>query len=287
MLKRRREFHCRRRPPYFKGAASATTAAAARTARGALGTMSRSLRTRRMTLYQTRDGDETIPSVPPVHLDAARGQWQTAPPAGESSYDAAPSGSRLSVRQGGPETRRTSVAGKRGTALSKASEVGINLKRRLSMRYAEPTELDDRGFSAVPDVPPLPSVIPGAPDLPPSSTAVGRASRAEAGEYGAGVRYDTNGQPLPVMGDGFADEEGGQELVGMDDAVAEARAQDPFIHGRTSLDSRKIASNVLLIDGIASDPMLDLEMLSSDKFNPEECKFDELHNAVQSSRSKS
>lgn len=40
----------------------------------------------------------------------------------------------------------------------KASQVGSNLKNRLSMRYAEPTQLGPGGFSAIPAVPALPSM---------------------------------------------------------------------------------------------------------------------------------
>lgn len=126
--------------------------------------------------------------------------------------------------------------------MKKASEVGSNLKKRLSMRYAEPTELGPGGFSAVPEVPSLPPVLPMAGlELKPSMHS----------DSHRGLSMD--GAPrMPVLGDGFAEE------ADLDDEAYRPRGSSDT--GRSGLE------------GYAADPAIDLNLLSREDFDPEACE---------------
>ena len=104
--------------------------------------MSRSLRTRPMTLY-AQDGQP--PVIPPVPILESQHQAQQTTSTSTSRYGAYASTSSAPIQQ----RHRDKVK-------KKASEVGSNLKKRLSMRYAEPTTLTPGGFSAIPSIPSLP-----------------------------------------------------------------------------------------------------------------------------------
>lgn len=211
--------------------------------------MSRSLRSRPLTLYQARNSVATPqPVIPAIDEDH-----------GASGSHDAPSGQRRRSGLGGGANAMRKTAGKR-TGLSKASEVGSNLKKRLSMRYAQPTEVDSGGFSAIPEVPSLPTVLPGAPDLPPDSRG----------------GYDANGRPLPIMGEGFGDIDAQQDVMGgIEDALEgsshHSHGRPGSLQGRTSLDGRAMARR-LSLEGFATDPAIDLDMLSQENFDPEMCE---------------
>ncbi|CBQ68741.1 related to EXO84-exocyst protein essential for secretion [Sporisorium reilianum SRZ2] len=109
--------------------------------------MSRSLRTRPMTLYAQDGQQPVIPPVPAAYAnDAPYAQQQNA--LRHSRYDAAGASSHAESS--------SSSSGMLKKSKKKASQVGSNLKKRLSMRYAEPTQLGPGGFSAIPAVPSLP-----------------------------------------------------------------------------------------------------------------------------------
>jgi hypothetical protein len=186
-----------------------------------------------MTVYQARDSSLQS-AIPPVQEAAA----------------ASSSSSR------GNEDRRKPGGGKksgnRKGALGKASEVGSNLKKRLSLRYAEPTALGEGGFSAIPEVPSIPSTMPGAPDLPPGGINYGarRSSRA-----------------LPIMGDGFHDHDEQGE-----DGMGDALHQQPYsraasMRGRASMEDMHSMTGTLQLEGYSDDPAIDLEMLSQEIFD--------------------
>ncbi|UZJ52850.1 hypothetical protein CBS101457_002170 [Exobasidium rhododendri] len=212
--------------------------------------MSRSLRSRPMTLYQVREGEQSI--IPPV-------------PEASSAFTAAQAST---ISGQGNEKRRSRLAAtggknKRGP-LSKASEVGSNLKKRLSMRYAEPTELGPGGFSAIPDVPAMPSDIPGAPDLPPGSMP-----------YGTQMGYHSAGG-LPIMGQGFndIDEHGGmmgilEDGIGESNQVHSQARGESVLRGRSSLEEKGSSVGALHLEGYINDPAIDLDMLSQENFDPQ------------------
>ncbi|CDR98683.1 hypothetical protein, partial [Sporisorium scitamineum] len=99
-----------------------------------------------MTLYAQDGQQPVIPAVPASTSaypdDASYAQQQSA--LRHSCYDAS---------SGHPESPSSGMLKK---SKKKASQVGSNLKKRLSMRYAEPTQLGPGGFSAIPAVPSLP-----------------------------------------------------------------------------------------------------------------------------------
>ncbi|SPO27997.1 related to EXO84 - exocyst protein essential for secretion [Ustilago trichophora] len=121
--------------------------------------MSRSLRTRPMTLYAQDGQQPVIPPVPTASSSAypsnhaSYSQQQQQQQQHGSSYHAHQSNTNAvsSSSSSGGNTSRVLKKSKK-----KASEVGSNLKKRLSMRYAEPTQLGPGGFSAIPAVPSLP-----------------------------------------------------------------------------------------------------------------------------------
>lgn len=132
-----------------------------------------SLRTRPLTLYGSRDA--AAPNAPEPRTSSRRQQPGAADEWGQSSSNA-PSSSTGAYERRGSESKKGRRAGDGGGG---ASAVGSNLKKRMSMRYAEPTELGPGGFSAVPDMPPMPSVLPGAPDLPPGAAPYGYAAQTQ------------------------------------------------------------------------------------------------------------
>lgn len=224
--------------------------------------MSRSLRTRPLTLYQSRDSQE--PAIPPVRgssrADDAYGAIEETNSDGRVQVQ--PREQKRLSGMGGAVRK----AGKR-SGLSKASEVGSNLKKRLSMRYAEPTEIGPGGFSAIPEVPALPpQVMPGAPDLPPGLA-----------QFNQSELHEPSGRPMPIMGHGFDDEGAAMsgsnnDLAYQEDALVGDAA--PSIRPRASGDSARTSGSKggLSLENFANDPAIDLEMLSHDKFDPQACE---------------
>lgn len=112
-----------------------------------------------MTLYAQEGQQPVIPPVPAVSssqpYSAASYSQQQQQQHQKDVYHHSRQGSSNAIpsssAQGGGNTSRVLKKSKK-----KASEVGSNLKKRLSMRYAEPTQLDSGGFSAIPAVPSLP-----------------------------------------------------------------------------------------------------------------------------------
>lgn len=191
-----------------------------------------------MTVYRARDSS----------LSSAVPQVQEAAPAASTSRG---------IDKNVPPSAGKRSGGKRGGALSKASEVGSNLKKRLSLRYAEPTELGPGGFSAIPEVPSLPGVVPGAPDLPPGGLHYGarRSSR------------------LPIMGEGFHEVDQPGELE-YDDGSGEGPHHQVYgaaasTKGRTSVGDIASMTGMLQLEGYTHDPAVDLEMLSQEAFDPQ------------------
>lgn len=135
--------------------------------------MSRSLRTRPMTLYAQDGQQPAIPQLPPASSststyprDGSYSQQQQQQHRQEHHHQQV---SSQQTRYGASNLIRSLSSGGGGGAASsgntstvlkkskkKASEVGSNLKKRLSMRYAEPTPIGPGGFSAIPAVPSLP-----------------------------------------------------------------------------------------------------------------------------------
>ncbi|KAJ9474696.1 Exocyst complex component EXO84 [Pseudozyma hubeiensis] len=190
--------------------------------------MSRSLRTRPMTLY-AQDGQQ--PLIPPVPSTTAYAH--DAP--STSSY----SQQQASLRQSRYDVATSSAAasGSGGGALlkkskKKASEVGSNLKKRLSMRYAEPTQLGPGGFSAIPSVPSLPPMPEIHIDDRPHRDIEDDALRHAIGEASGDVGYDPNDDQL--------------------DAI------------RKSSDTQRSRTDIF-----SNDPAVDLQLLSQSDFDPQ------------------
>lgn len=107
-----------------------------------------------MTLY-AQDGQQ--PLIPPVGAATATNSSSSS-----SSYPNKASYARQQTSSSNSQYDAPTLASSSGggallkKSKKKASEVGSNLKKRLSMRYAEPTQLGPGGFSAVPAVPSLP-----------------------------------------------------------------------------------------------------------------------------------
>ncbi|PWN52446.1 hypothetical protein IE53DRAFT_367213 [Violaceomyces palustris] len=170
--------------------------------------MSRSLRSRPMTLY-SKDDQPNIPNLP------------------GSSSNVIPSSSSLS--QMAAREAKVVKKGKKG-GVRKAAEVGSNLKKRLSMRYAEPTELGPGGLSAIPQVPSLPS----------------------ANQFNVSVNQqymDKTGRSLPILGEGFSEE------PDFDDETYRPKASFDTTASRT--------------DHFAGDFSVDVGLLSQDDFDPQ------------------
>jgi len=209
-----------------------------------------------MTLYQSRDSEQSmIPPIPEVPT--------TTTPAAATNN----SNRGNEKRRSGLITTSAKRQGSKRGPLSKASEVGSNLKKRLSMRYAEPTELGPGGFSAIPEVPAMPNVIPGAPDLPPGSMPY---------SLGRQAGYDSTGRLLPVMGRGFNDmDENGEMVGGYEDGLGESSSHHSHGRGgspmrvRTSVDDNMSMAGTLHLEGYANDPAIDLELLSQENFDPQ------------------
>lgn len=186
--------------------------------------MSRSLRTRPMTLY------------------AQEGQQPIIPPVPSSSSSAFPANPSLSHRQqslsqqaryGGTAAESSSSKGVLKKSKKKASEVGSNLKKRLSMRYAEPTQLGPGGFSS----------IPAVPSLPPMPTI----------HIDDRPHHDNDDQRyLPTIGEGSHD----------------TNAYDPDDNELNALrkSSETTRTRTEIFQG---DPAVDLELLTQSDFDPQ------------------
>ncbi|GAC98205.1 potential exocyst complex component Exo84 [Pseudozyma hubeiensis SY62] len=190
--------------------------------------MSRSLRTRPMTLY-AQDGQQ--PLIPPVPSTAAYAH-DTASTSSYSQQQASLRHSRYDVA-----ASSAAASGSGGGALlkkskKKASEVGSNLKKRLSMRYAEPTQLGPGGFSAIPSVPSLPPMPEIHIDDRPHRDIEDDALRHAIGEASGDVGYDPNDDQL--------------------DAI------------RKSSDTQRSRTDIF-----SNDPAVDLHLLSQSDFDPQ------------------
>ncbi|KAK0555753.1 exocyst complex component exo84 [Tilletia horrida] len=159
--------------------------------------MSRSLRSRPLTLYGSTDGhgqQQQQPAVPQLSRQTQQQQQQ-------QQYDSASSSSNIfrksSRRQqqifplspsadpttqsqyNGLQSPGTPKEGSSpGNARRMSTAIGNNLRKRLSMRYAEPTALGPGGLSAVPQMPALP---------PQFSTAQGGDDGGEGADAGPGM----------------------------------------------------------------------------------------------------
>ncbi|KAN0061879.1 exocyst complex component exo84 [Thecaphora frezii] len=173
--------------------------------------MSRSLRTRPMTLYN-KDDQPVVPSIP-ASASYSSNNARAGPSRTDANHAAAPHSSGSVLRK----------------SRKKASEVGSNLKKRLSMRYAEPTTLGPGGFSAIPEVPSLPPM----PQI----------------QVGQTITHQSDGTLLPIMGDGFA--EG-------------FKAEQGGLRPRGSSDTARSGT-----ENFADDPAIDLNLLSQDDFDPQ------------------
>ncbi|PWZ01194.1 hypothetical protein BCV70DRAFT_188397 [Testicularia cyperi] len=193
--------------------------------------MSKSLRTRPMTLY-AQDGQQ--PAIPPV---------STAYDSSHAGPSSSTSGGRISHGRGGSSSQQPplqsqshayshSLSGVKALKKSKkkASEVGSNLKKRLSMRYAEPTELGPGGFSAVPAVPSLPSM-----------------PRIQIGDQ---VEHSSDGRLLPVIGE---ETTRSQDVDELEDRLP-----------RKSTDTTRSRTETF-----ETDPAIDLQLLSQADFDPQ------------------
>lgn len=216
-----------------------------------------------MTLYPGRDGEQGS-VIPPVPSSSGSMPQQNA----SSSSSSRGSDRRPSIMTGTGTGFAKRSKDKRGGggALSKASEVGSNLKKRFSMRYAEPTEIDASGYSAIPEVPSMPGVVPGAPDLPPGSQYQGY------GQEGA----MQGSRPMPMMGRGFEDIDEHGEGVGTYEEGVLQDGSNKHRNGVTHIARSKVSamdtaslSGSLQVENFAHDPAIDLDMLSSEDFDPQ------------------
>ncbi|TKY89063.1 hypothetical protein EX895_001594 [Sporisorium graminicola] len=186
--------------------------------------MSRSLRTRPMTLY-AQDGQQ--PVIPPV--PAAAGASSAYPSdAPYAQQQSALRHSRYDASSGAPESSSSGMLKK---SRSKASQVGSNLKKRLSMRYAEPTQLGPGGFSAIPAVPSLPPMPQIHIDDRP--------------------HHDIDDRYLPAIGESSQD-----AAYDPDDNELNAI--------RKSSDTQRTRTDVF-----EGDPAVDLQMLTQSDFDPQ------------------
>ncbi|SJX64383.1 related to EXO84-exocyst protein essential for secretion [Sporisorium reilianum f. sp. reilianum] len=184
--------------------------------------MSRSLRTRPMTLYAQDGQQPVIPPVPAAYAnDAPYAQQQNA--LRHSRYDAAGASSHAESS--------SSSSGMLKKSKKKASQVGSNLKKRLSMRYAEPTQLGPGGFSAIPAVPSLPPMPQIHIDDRP--------------------HHDTDDRFLPAIGESSHD-----AAYDPDDNELNAI--------RKSSDTQRTRTDVF-----EGDPAVDLQMLTQSDFDPQ------------------
>ncbi|CCF50664.1 hypothetical protein NDA11_005482 [Ustilago hordei] len=189
--------------------------------------MSRSLRTRPMTLYAQEGQQPVIPPVP-----TASSSSSTYP------KDASSSQQQNSLRYGAyAASGPAESSGKHGTSkvLKKskknASEVGSNLKKRLSMRYAEPTQLGPGGFSAIPALPSLPPMPEIHIDDQP--------------------HHDTDKRYLPAIGESSKD-----AAYDADEKELEAM--------RKSCETTRTRTDVF-----QGDPAVDVQLLSASEFDPQ------------------
>lgn len=187
--------------------------------------MSRSLRSRPMTLY-AQEGQPVIPPVPSTH----------AYPHASSSSSSQPSQSHDGASAGGSSSSTRHVLKK---SKKKASEVGSNLKKRLSMRYAEPTQLGPGGFSAAPAVPRLPPM--------PEIQIDDRPHRDMDERYLA---------PVPQSASRRASGDDDDAAYDPDDAELNAL--------RKSSDTARTRTDVF-----EGDPAVDLQLLSQAEFDPQ------------------
>ena len=192
--------------------------------------MSRSLRTRPMTLY-AQDGQQ--PVIPPV--PAASSSQAYPNDASYSRHQQQQQQQQHSCHGSSNAVPSSSTGGSTSKVLKKskkkASEVGSNLKKRLSMRYAEPTQIAPGGFSAIPAVPSLPPMpqihIDDRPHL------------------------DTDDRYLPAIGETSHDaayDPDDQELLAMRKSSETTRTRTDVFQG---------------------DPAVDLELLSQSDFDPQ------------------
>ncbi|SPO28826.1 related to EXO84 - exocyst protein essential for secretion [Ustilago trichophora] len=200
--------------------------------------MSRSLRTRPMTLY-AQDGQQ--PVIPPVPAASS-----SAYPSNNASYPQQQQqhqqqhGSSYHTHQSNSNAVSSSSSSSGGNASrvlkkskKKASEVGSNLKKRLSMRYAEPTQLGPGGFSAIPAVPSLPPM--------PQIHIDDRPHHDNDDDH----RY------LPVIGESSHD-------AAYDPDENELQAM------RKSSETTRTRTDIF-----ESDPAVDLQLLSQSDFDPQ------------------
>ncbi|KAK0565267.1 exocyst complex component exo84 [Tilletia horrida] len=189
--------------------------------------MSRSLRSRPLTLYDTGDGSQTpgqqhqqhpLPSHQHHYQQQQQQQQDYGPSSAGSSSNllfrksskrpqqqlqqppyaqqqaAVPALSPAPHTQDSGSGDASPNAPGTGRRMSKA--IGNNLRKRLSMRYAEPTALGPGGLSAVPQMPALPAQY-SAGD--PSSSLPAE----DAGMAGIGLRAGRGLPPSGSMGDSF------------------------------------------------------------------------------------
>ncbi len=153
----------------------------------------------------------------------------------EAGYSQQQQYSSQQARYGGSAAGEPSSSASTANVLKKskkkASEVGNNLKKRLSMRYAEPTQLGPGGFSAIPAVPSLPPM--------PEIHIDDRPHR------------DTDYRHLPAMGESFND-----NAYDPDDNELQAM--------RKSSETTRTRTDVF-----EGDPAVDLQLLTQSDFDPQ------------------
>ncbi|PWO00852.1 hypothetical protein FA09DRAFT_293361 [Tilletiopsis washingtonensis] len=198
--------------------------------------MSRSLRTRPLTLYASRES-----AGPSQSVDDARGGQQTPNSASRKAVPGSGGGSR--------DQGLTPTSGRRG-GFSRASEVGSNLKKRLSMRYAEPTELGPGGYSTAPALPPMP--------------------------HSALSQTDGYGQPLPIMGDGFEDGPGDYQTY-------EDEARQPS-SGRKERSSDERESRIVAMPSASLSSRCTGARAKSGQKSAEAASFHDYHDFIRVSK---
>jgi hypothetical protein len=143
----------------------------------------------------------------------------------------------------------TPTSGRRG-GFSRASEVGSNLKKRLSMRYAEPTELGPGGYSTAPALPPMP--------------------------HSALSQTDGYGQPLPIMGDGFEDGPGDYQTY-------EDEARQPS-SGRKERSSDERESRIVAMPSASLSSRCTGARAKSGQKSAEAASFHDYHDFIRVSK---
>ncbi|CAD6893755.1 unnamed protein product [Tilletia controversa] len=259
--------------------------------------MSRSLRTRPLTLYDNGDGTGT--SAASQHdFGGASGRMPAAGPGGAvPNYLARKSSRRqqsiyqqqdvqqqltLSPTSHLQDGTASPGAPKENSGRRMSTAIGNNLRKRLSMRYAEPTALGPGGLSAVPSMPAMPPQFGGGASSSSSGFNAfkdGAASVEGPGMAGIGLRA---GRGLPTsisVGDNLQADSIPEQQPALHHHQYQHQTQQPhtsalpenaqLTSGQVEQDLNRRAGGWERLERSARNPAVDLNLLTKSKFDPE------------------